>query len=65
MPLLRLALHVLSILAVLLAALDKELWAVIATTEMSFQILPATVGFECASGVRAAVGAESLVGMFC
>lgn len=59
-PVVDFAAHALAVELVLVACLDEELWTVAGAAEMALEILPATVGFEGAVGLGAAVGTQSL-----
>ena len=61
MPLLNLAPHALPIFLVPLTALLQQLLTMARAPQMALQILPATVGFKRASGLRTAVGPQRLV----
>lgn len=59
-PLIDLLPHTVPVAFILFATLDKQFWTVPRAAQMALEILPATVGLECAVCVGAAVGAECL-----
>lgn len=60
MPLLSLPPYVVPVCPILLASLDQKVRTVITATEVTLQILPATVGLERTSRMGAAIGTERL-----